>query len=988
MSSAGIRNLARRMLGALKRLPLVSGPITAAVALAIIAFWAHNVTHLLRDTDPVVSLEKVEARLARGQQVIIGNRELLQGSGGSSGERAHLAIAHAPDGRILIRNVARQKRLWLDYAEGGGTYSARWRLQAGDVIATPGATFTVLAREPGSLRVRLQHGRETSEIAIRLAGADTSVTLNGQPLSVCAPLSTIDWLRATVRSYLASDDRGEDRLVEIGGLLNCQVRDEIYIASPNIPYRAFSLVMRSGEVYFAPGEAPGGVRPPVQFRRGGQVVEDFAGIAWDLDPAGPEELRHLIIGRTRYRIEAGPVGASRVVALTPVSKLHRMSPAEAKETLDELDEPAVRVTPTPPRRPFSLAEMANPLSELLGVERAVRLAVAGGLLLCAFIGFGWRIRQARGWGMLGATPVALAGFGLTALAALLALSPEAARFVWPGLSFEQSMMATILAYGLATLLVTLSPAFGLASRLAWIALIGLIALGNLTLLSLAVDSPRTDFAAHVHKNKLMFVDIVPIVATLIATLPASMASAWPRSFFAGGRFVDNAARFIPSAALVAGLVAWAVLGTETGVGGFQPVELGKIALVLLLAHVFAGFMRIDVFYAQRQYVLWLVLSIVSALIFFLFLTAVPFLKSDYSPILIILITTVALAFSFLAPGVIQRIGAMFATLKRRRDAPQPRYRQLGWPRGGALALVLLVLLGVNVALIAAFPALGSKIITGAWAIPKDRLQAIELLEQARSGPLRVPAERLLTWYDLDHGAIAPREPTASRTPNVLHRDLGLQLLLSKVALAQAPCGLARLDIGFDRISTHLPPAISDRIGGDPQSMLCALTPGWPREGIAPANHEQAEGAPSRFTVRDLLRVPVIQNDFIATYLLVRFGLTAGVALVALQFLFVGALVLLAAGLRFERRVGFQEQAARTGLSIVAAGIAALFAVHWMISWGNAIGVLPVMGQPMTLIAAATSHHMLMALPAIALVLLAGRVQARREIQVDRSPPRW
>jgi cell division protein FtsW (lipid II flippase) len=175
--------------------------------------------------------------------------------------------------------------------------------------------------------------------------------------------------------------------------------------------------------------------------------------------------------------------------------------------------------------------------------------------------------------------------------------------------------------------------------------------------------------------------------------------------------------------------------------------------------------------------------------------------------------------------------------------------------------------------------------------------------------------------------------------------------------------------------------------GPADEALCPLTPGWPRAAV-PERAERLENGAAVFSVRDLLRVPVIQNDFIATYVLVRFGLPIGVLMVLLQALFVGGLLAMAAALRWRPGVGFQDEAARTGLSIIAVGVATLFAVHWAISWGNAIGLLPVMGQPMTLIAAATSHHLLMALPAIALVLVAARVLGARARPLDRSPPRW
>jgi cell division protein FtsW (lipid II flippase) len=1026
-------NLARRAAGAIRRLPLVSGPITAVLALLILFFWQHNAAHLLRDTAAVVSHARTDVRLSPGQTVTIGRRELMQGEGASAGEAEHVAFTLEPGGRLVLRNVARQKRLWLDYAQGAGSYSARWRLQAGDVVATPGLVLRVFARDSGRVSLQVEASQTQSgqpqagqaqtgqaqtgqtqtrqtqprpapqRVDIALSGVTTAVTIDGAAPPSCATPSWLDEMRASLRGLLARDDRGEDRVIELGGQLTCQVRDEVFLAAPALPFRAFNIVTRAGEFFVAPGDAVAGVRQPIQFRRGNITVADFGDIAWELDPDGPETLSHLIIGRTRYAVEVTAAGRDRAIALTPVSKLRRLTQVEAQEALDEIDNPAVKVTPTTARQPFSAQEMPNLLAELNGAERLVRLGLAGLLLGLAALGAVWRLREARGWGHLGAASLASAALLLGLAAAGLALSPEAARLMGQSLAFEQSLRATILAYLIASAVILLSPAFGLASRVIWLATLGLIALGSLTLLSLAVDSPRTDFAAHVHKNKMLFVDIVPIAAVVIATLPASLAAAWPRSFFAGGRWFDGLGRFLPSLAMLAGLAAWAVLGTETGVAGFQPVELGKAALVLLLAHVFAGFLRIDTFYGQRQYLGWLAATIVTALVFFLFLTAVPFLKSDYSPILIILITTVALAFSFLLPGVIQRIGAALATLRKRRAAPQPRFRQLGWPRGGALAGVLLVLLSINLALIVAFPALASKIIAGVWTIPKERMAAIEVLEQARSGPLRVPAERLLTWYDLDHGVIAPRGDER-KAPNVLHRDLGLQLLFSKVALSHAPCSLSRLDLGLDRAGA-LGAAVTERLGPHPDRLICRLAPGWPVEGLsekaeegpvgasaAPGNGEAADPAAAvqaaRFSVPDLLRVPVIQNDFIATYLLVRFGLPAGLALIGLQFLFVAGLVFLAAGLRIRRGIGFQDEAARTGLSIVVAGVATLFALHWLISWGNAIGVLPVMGQPMTLIAAATSHHLLMALPCIVLALIAGRVHAQRVTPVNRAPPDW
>jgi hypothetical protein len=47
-----------------------------------------------------------------------------------------------------------------------------------------------------------------------------------------------------------------------------------------------------------------------------------------------------------------------------------------------------------------------------------------------------------------------------------------------------------------------------------------------------------------------------------------------------------------------------------------------------------------------------------------------------------------------------------------------------------LALVLVILLGINAALIYVFPGLVTYAISGQWTLPKDRIAAIDVLEKS------------------------------------------------------------------------------------------------------------------------------------------------------------------------------------------------------------------------------------------------------------------
>lgn len=122
----------------------------------------------------------------------------------------------------------------------------------------------------------------------------------------------------------------------------------------------------------------------------------------------------------------------------------------------------------------------------------------------------------------------------------------------------------------------------------------------------------------------------------------------------------------------------------------------------------------------------------------------------------------------------------------------------------------------------------------------------------------------------------------------------------------------------------------------------------------------------------VMRLPVVQNDFIGAFLLHRFGIVAGWMVLVFQGIFAAALFALA---RDADAWGSSEDAPEkaTGifLSLALFAMAWLFLAHWMIAWSNTLGLLPVMGQPMTFIASANSHHLFFALPGLILGLATG-----------------
>ncbi|MEE8444638.1 MAG: FtsW/RodA/SpoVE family cell cycle protein [Alphaproteobacteria bacterium] len=121
---------------------------------------------------------------------------------------------------------------------------------------------------------------------------------------------------------------------------------------------------------------------------------------------------------------------------------------------------------------------------------------------------------------------------------------------------------------------------------------------------------------------------------------------------------------------------------------------------------------------------------------------------------------------------------------------------------------------------------------------------------------------------------------------------------------------------------------------------------------------------------EVLKVPAVQDDFILAFFLHHFGAAAGLSLLAMQILFVTVLFVL--GARIEReaaRGDFREQNAGLVMGYTLFGLGWMQIGHWLIAWGNSLGLVPVMGQPMTWLSAGNSHLMGFAMVTLALALM-------------------
>jgi cell division protein FtsW (lipid II flippase) len=119
---------------------------------------------------------------------------------------------------------------------------------------------------------------------------------------------------------------------------------------------------------------------------------------------------------------------------------------------------------------------------------------------------------------------------------------------------------------------------------------------------------------------------------------------------------------------------------------------------------------------------------------------------------------------------------------------------------------------------------------------------------------------------------------------------------------------------------------------------------------------------------EIMQLPAVQDDFIATFLIHHFGYIPALGLLALQLLLIWQLARLSNGLLHDHnRYGsaLERQLGYSG-SLFCFGFGGLLIAHWLISWSNVLGLLPVMGQPMAMLSSGGSNLMLFVVPCLLL----------------------
>lgn len=1116
-----------------------------ALAVAVHFAWWKALDHLEQQAPRTSELASLEIDMGPGLPVTIGRNELAQWRAGDAAEDNHALFRRDRQGRLMLGNAARERRIYMVFSGGRKSFASAWWPMAGDRLMTRDMEINFTSVGARRLEFTVTRNgapaRYVLDTSSYLAARDL-LLVDGKPVEACNAPGERDQLSKRIFSgFRLAVERPLERMAQfilpkfneeksrtvlrIGGLSNCHMQGSHHLGAPELPWRGIRILHDGKTFHILPGSAGPSDLGNVRFARNGEIISGFRGIEWQIVGGADGSLASLTLGRTSYAVSFDPADGSGSIILKPSGKSHVF---RTEETIAPGAPCAADLDGVPSIRDGVSASLKRCLampSSILERGSATDLnALADGNV--AYLRFGLMAVGGVFWAVSLAVLLVRAVAGARHGQLIDALRRE----LWPALSviafsgiigllvfwpelqklrggdpvgLVQGLKLSAIAFGLVFGLAALRLAGRFSAGLALLMISALLAYGSVVLLSLALDGSSTHWLSHIAKHKLVFLDALAIMLAFVVAMPAGTIGkflSWALldpyrtylRYFRGKRALAlTIATFhwVILLILVLGPVVVSVAGNEEGIAGFQPVELGKIIIVLFFAYMLTGIERavgmssgqgiaaraskqdkglgswlvspwlwwfgaiaisVAGWYAMRDlraefeiamlalaivgfvllavkgfkvaragnaYLRYLLSATAVTFLFLVVLLVVPAANQDFSPILIILFTLFLMLIIFGGRWIYGWLEQ--ATTRAVAYRKMPRMKRVTPTRvwqGRAIAGILFIGCVISVFVGYNSYSLAYRAISGAAAPADDIVKRLKDLEP-EPGPFATIAGRFYTQHDLSHDP-EDRKPTGETDQNgeelkrfiIYDRDLGLQLFRSKKAIARAPCGLQRFpNDGLGIVSnldwlaallmrdsdTGLPLCAADPLEYKPAEEPAAINASaGPGGNVQNAGIGSAGGALSiddidaepEYHVDNLVAIPVIQNDFIGAYVVARFGIAGMLGMVLLQTLSVVMLFILYWSLAPGPLASETEKRDRKFLRMAVFGVATLMGLHWLIAWSNVLGLLPVMGQPMSLTAAATSHHLFTILPALILVILAARHQENTFIRSVRIPP--
>ena len=153
------------------------------------------------------------------------------------------------------------------------------------------------------------------------------------------------------------------------------------------------------------------------------------------------------------------------------------------------------------------------------------------------------------------------------------------------------MAPTLANWLLAGVVLVKTPRSGQLLGVFWLLLIGLVALGTVSLATLCAMGPTTHWGAYIIKHKLLFLNLLPPFAIAATVAPFTALRPALAEFILGNHPAFAILRWVLPVALTLALIVWWFAGNAQGVAGFQPVEAGKFATAIMVGALLVQWRR-------------------------------------------------------------------------------------------------------------------------------------------------------------------------------------------------------------------------------------------------------------------------------------------------------------------------------------------------------------------------------------------------------------
>lgn len=965
----------------------------AVLCLCVLIFAGSVIYQIATDFPKTRSLEMLTITPDETDPVIIGRRALLQPKNGPVVEH-HFAVLRRPNQSIVVYDIASNRKVGFTPVEGSYDDTSRIEIPEGETQLRIGSTNWSLNRQGSLLEIQpvqpsCRYGSPPTKVSLR----PSEVTYHqAQFDGNTALISKVDlftfysgrWLGDLYLSYRMGGEAGATIQTAL---------DERILPTCNLPRDAARLIYSTPETGLLGGSvfdfakrliadgtqgawflAPG--RRPVQIATGGTGV-------W-LDPqAQPIEvvsggaevsIRRLVIGRTYYDVSFEP--STTALRFRPVSRNARIAPGDIEAVKDP--RVARQLTPTSSGISISGLKAAVILAVLVAATSIFVQKMIGrpGLGAVALAGAGLALVISSNQGIWTAFSTALWTIaGLLFVAWIAPLIRKATSLFWQGgsranrptrsffsshnfLVFLVGVLAAaamvtniigeasttmvankielgLVGTGLSLFAPFMSRKMPLNAAIVWVLFTYLAAFGTAAGLRLTLLEP-TDAYGRLFETHLLVIAGIGLVASLIIGLFASDgAAALNRLTIPKKRtwIVRWSIRFLMGAAGLA-LVVLTALGDETGFFGvFQPSEASKSVLVILVALTVSNDLarRTMLNASEGALSLWMVFW---AAIFAAAILVTSALNYDMSPIIV---SGLAMLVTLIAGVVLHRRASRQQRFARRwRGLPIPKPVRPLWATEQTAGNLRMKRLQQRLSrywpLVAVSVILGAVGIVGIWSVMNESFREGGSFTWYKQ--LLTPWLRLQSFYDMR---------LAGADKLIDFPQIGTQLRNGREALLVAECHWVEAPC--------------------PASMI-----------------EVAELEKTRL----LLRVPAVQDDFAAVSLIHGIGLDGGIAYFCGQISLIGAAVWV--GITSLRLTGPRRISGWIlGCSVL--GMTALFGAQILTAWANVLGILPIMGQPMTFVSFGGSHHLGVALPFVIVTLAAcclssGSASGLRALRVE------